>query len=338
MENKAYNREQDTDLTGSPETRVQGMEPFWGEWYLDHRLGSGVYGDVWQIHRGEETAALKVISISEEKIPDERLRLEGFDQNGYHTYMESVIRQAEREYDTLCLFDNDPHIVQCEEGLRAGSTDEWIMLIRMEKLETLQDHFRKVPLTVPEVIRIGIHMCKALESCEKKGILHRDLAPGNIFYDVRTDAYKLGDFGMAQSMAEAHEMPEKAGTYTAPEVYRDNAFSALSDEYSLGLILYRMINDFRLPFQPLYPVSFTHKERSLALFRRLSGEAPPPPRILIRSPTEDPAEIAGIGAQVSPATIDSGRRLAEAVMKAIEPDPRKRYVSASAFRAALECL
>lgn len=314
------------------------MEPFWGEWILDHRLGSGVYGDVWQIHRGEETAALKEICISKEEISDERLRLEGFDQSSYRAYMESVIRQAEREYDILRLFDHDPHIVQCESKLQAESADEWVMLIRMERLETLQDHICKEGLTIPEVIRIGIHMCKALESCEKQGILHRDLAPGNLFYDARTDAYKLGDFGMAQSTFEVHEIPEKAGTYTAPEVYRDNAFSVLSDEYSLGLILYRMINDFRLPFQPLYPVSFTHKERSLALFRRLSGEAPPPPRILIKSPADDPAEISGLGAQVTPAVIDLGRCLAEVVMKAIQPDPRKRYKSASVFRAALESL
>lgn len=340
MDDEAYRREQDSELgpACSPENGFRRMEPFWGEWFLEHRLGSGVYGDVWQIHRGEETAALKVICISKEEIPDERLRLEGFDQNSYHAYMESVIRQAEREYDILRLFDNDPHIMQCEARLLSESADEWMMLIRMERLETLEERFRKVRLTIPEVIRIGIHICKALESCEKKAILHRDLAPGNLFYDARTDAYKLGDFGMAQSTSEVHEMPEKAGTYTAPEVYTDNAYSALSDEYSLGLILYRMLNDFRLPFQPLYPASFTNKERSLVVFRRVSGETPPPPRILLKSPADDPVEITGIGAQLTPATIAIGRRLARVIMRAVQPDPGKRYGSAYDFRAALESL
>lgn len=143
---------------------------------------------------------------------------------------------------------------------------------------------------------------------------------------------------MADWAEEDYEMPEKAGTYTAPEVYSDNAFSPLSDEYSLGLILYRMINDFRLPFQSLYPENYTRKQRSRALFRRLKGEMPPMPRVVRKYSASDPAGMTGLGAAITPATSDLACRLADVIMRAVHPIPEERYPSAAAFRRALEDL
>ena len=324
------------------EQLLRQMEPLWGEWYLEHPLGSGAWGDVWQIRRENERAALKTIYIEMKMSTEAQLRFEGIDQNGYTHFMESIFQQASREYEMMRLFEGDPHILQCQDALsktfRQNDRIEYLLLIRMEKLVDLWTHLQETELTVPEVIRIGIHICRALESCAERNILHRDVAPKNIFYDSGTDSYKLGDFGMADWADEDHEMPEKAGTYTAPEVFNDNAFSPLSDEYSLGLILYRMINDFRLPFQSLYPENYTRKDRSRALFRRLKGEMPPMPRVVRKYSISDPAGMTGLGATVTASTSDLARRLADVIMRAVHPLPEERYPSAAAFRRALEDL
>ena len=63
------------------EQLIRQMEPLWGEWYLEHPLGSGAWGDVWQIRRENERAALKTIYIEMKMASEAQLRFEGIDQN-----------------------------------------------------------------------------------------------------------------------------------------------------------------------------------------------------------------------------------------------------------------
>ena len=105
----------------------------------------------------------------------------------------------------------------------------------------------------------------------------------------------------------------KKGTYTymAPEVYREQPYGASADLYSLGLVLYRLLNDNRAPFLPPYPQPITHSDRENALAKRMSG-APLPP------PCSARGSLAGI------------------VLKACAYQPKDRYLSPEEFRHALE--
>ena len=75
-------------------------------------------------------------------------------------------------------------------------------------------------LSQREVIKLGVHLCRALELCSRKNIIHRDIKPENIFISPHGE-YKLGDFGVARQVEQTMSGLSKKGTYTtmAPEVF-----------------------------------------------------------------------------------------------------------------------
>ena len=107
----------------------------------------------------------------------------------------------------------------------------------------------------------------------------------------------------------------RAGTvnYMAPEVFQGRRYTSSVDIYSLGLVLYQLLNMNRMPFYPPPPQNITPDQQERARARRFSGEPLPPP------------------AQADPA-------LAAVVLKACAWDPAARYASPAKMRQALEAL
>ena len=107
----------------------------------------------------------------------------------------------------------------------------------------------------------------------------------------------------------------KKGTYNymAPEVYRGNEYGFGVDIYSLGIVLYRLLNKNRLPFLPPAPDPITYHNRESALVKRMSGEAFPQP-------------------------FYAEGRLAEIVLKACAFSPKDRYSSPAQMRQELEAI
>ena len=99
----------------------------------------------------------------------------------------------------------------------------------------------------------------------------------------------------------------------APEVYAGREYGFSVDTYSLGLVLYRMLNKNRGPFLPQPPEAITFSSREQALARRMSGEPLPRP-------------FYGEG------------RLGEIVLKACAFDPKERYSSPQQLRQELEAI
>ena len=102
--------------------------------------------------------------------------------------------------------------------------------------------------------------------------------------------------------------------YMAPEVYRGAPYGTGVDLYSLGIVLYRLLNHNRSPFMPPYPQRMTYSDRERAFIRRMSGEPLPPP---------DSAETG---------------RLAEIVLMACRYAPEERYSSATQMREDLQAI
>ena len=323
---------------------LKQQEPFWGEWHLEKFIGSGICGDVWKIKKGEDRAALKVTSFSIGESQYDRISYEGMNDENFQYYMDDLYQSSLKEYSFMKELSENSHIVRVYEQGKFSiepSSKGWMMVYRMDLLEPFDVHLRNTLLTIPEVIKIGIHICRALDVCREHHILHRDIAPGNFFYCLFTDSYLLGDFGMAAKVNDILSVPEKAGTYAPPEVYLKNQYSFQSDLYQLGVILYRMLNDFRIPFLPIYPICYTQKDRSIALFRRYQGEIPPPPRVCSYCDKTDKSthiQMSGIGATVTRNTVETAERLGQFVMKAIHPDIKERYTDSSEFRKDLESL
>lgn len=119
--------------------------------------------------------------------------------------------------------------------------------------------------TLKEVINIGIQVLKALIECRNRGIYHLDVQPKNIYFDDCGRAL-LGDFGEARCEAEMDSVGKMHGTlaFMAPEVYQSGIYGQVSEIYSLGIVLYSLLNGAKLPFS-------NSKDLQNAINKRLSG-------------------------------------------------------------------
>jgi serine/threonine-protein kinase len=159
-------------------------------------------------------------------------------------------------------------------------------------------------LETDDAVRIAIGVASALEAAHRRGIVHRDVKPGNILIDQDV---KVTDFGIARAVSEA-SMTVTGTTlgsvhYFSPEQARGDEVTGQSDVYALGIVLYEMLTG-RRPFEG-------DSAAGVAL-KRLS---------------EDPAPPTDHG-PVPPG-------LSAIVMRALERDPANRYPDAGAFAEAL---
>jgi WD40 repeat protein len=112
------------------------------------------------------------------------------------------------------------------------------------KGETLADRLdRGFPLPVRELVRIGREIAQGLAAAHERGLIHRDVKPGNIWLEANTGRVKLLDFGLARSMDRESRMTAigaVVGTpnYMAPEQAKGEDADARSDLFSLGAVLY----------------------------------------------------------------------------------------------------
>lgn len=291
-----------------------------GNWTIANKIGSGSFGAVYELRRQDfgETyrAALKVISVPQDNAEIQSLAAEGMSLADIRQYYYGSVEELVREYAIMSKLKATGHVVSYEDHQVVPHADGigWDILIRMELLNPLLPYAYRHPFARRDVIRLGIDICKALELCQRYNIIHRDIKPENIFVSDNGD-FKLGDFGIARTIEKTMAGLSKKGTfsYMAPEVYAGGEYGFNVDTYSLGIVLYRLLNRNRTPFLPAPPTPITVQNREQALVRRISGER--------------------IGAPC----FASGR-LAEIVLKACAYDPRDRYSSPMQMRQELEAI
>ena len=290
------------------------------KWKICRELGQGSYGTVYEIQRedfgGVYKAALKVITVPQSRTELQSVLDEGMTPPQAKQYFYSVVEDIGRECAIMSRLKGTGNIVSYEDHavLRHPDGIGWDILIRMELLHPLLPYVYEHPMARRDIIRLGIDICKALELCQRYNIIHRDIKPENIFISDNGD-YKLGDFGIARTIERTSSGLSKKGTYSymAPEVYAGREYGFSVDTYSLGLVLYRMLNKNRGPFLPQPPEAITFSSREQALARRMSGEPLPRP-------------FYGEG------------RLGEIVLKACAFDPKDRYSSPQQLRQELEAI
>ena len=132
-------------------------------------------------------------------------------------------------------------------------------------------------MTTADVVRLGKDIATAIDVLSAHHLIHRDIKPQNIFVN-NTGDYKLEDYGTARVLENQATAMSRKGTYNymAPEIYSNRPADIRADIYSLGIVLYRLLNGNRLPFLPSEG-DLTHEMSDQAMLRRISGEPIPPP-------------------------------------------------------------
>lgn len=256
----------------------------WPEWKLVEKIGEGSFGKVYKAKRTERGrsfySAIKIISIPGSKGELDSVRSEMNNEQSTREYFCNLVEDCVQEIYTMEHFCGNSHVVSFEDFKVVEYLDEigWDISIRMEYLTSFMDYCTGKELTEKEVIKLGCDLAMALIYCRKLNIIHRDVKPENIFVS-RFGDFKLGDFGIAREQAHTMSNMSKKGTYSymAPEIYKGEKYDSSIDIYSLGIVLYKLMNQNRLPFLSLDKQLITYRDKETALARRMAGEKMPAP-------------------------------------------------------------
>ena len=252
-------------------------------WKVVRKIGEGSFGGVYEIHRTlpdgrVEKAALKKLTVPKDSGEIEELLSRSFSTESITAHYKNQMSDLVREYSLTQELSSCGNVVTCHDIQYVQQPDGigWDVYIRMELLQPLKKALGK-EYREDSVIRLGLDLCNALSACQKKNIIHRDIKPENILVSPEGD-YKLTDFGIAK-VSEKTGSGTLAGTngYMAPEVANRQHYGPQADIYSLGMVLYWMMNDRTLPFLPLPPAIPSALQRQEAANRRFAGERLPEP-------------------------------------------------------------
>ena len=118
-----------------------------------------------------------------------------------------------------------------------------------------------------DIVEIGIQLTRALDFAHKKGIIHRDIKPGNIMLINETSTVKVADFGICRiddpeggDQNQQTQMGDVLGTpnYMSPEQVMGQKVDSRSDLFSVGVVMYKLLTN-SLPFEGDSVISVAYK-------------------------------------------------------------------------------
>ncbi len=266
-----------------------------GRYELGDRLGSGGMSNVYLATdlTLERTVAVKI--LAEHLSDDERF-----------------VARFRREALAVAKLIH-PNIVQVyDTGIDDGR--HYIVMEYVDGRSGAQILQRQGPIGPETAAEAGIQACAGLDYAHRRGIIHRDVKPGNLMVvggPVGGGAMtvKLTDFGIARALAQTRitQVGSVVGTaaYLAPEQVRGEEATPATDVYALGVVLYQFLTG-RLPYEG----------STLA-------------ELAVRQQNERP---------LAPTTYNDAvpEPLGSAVLRALEGDPARRYASADELAGGLQ--
>ena len=294
-----------------------------GRYKLLQQIGEGGMGTVWmaeQLQPVKRKVAVKLVK-------------EGMDSR-------RVLARFEAERQALALMDH-PHIAKV---LDAGATERGAPYFVMELVKgvPLTQFCDQHRLTVRQRLELFQQICSAVQHAHQKGVIHRDLKPGNVLVESHDGrpVPKVIDFGLAKAVSEL-PLTDKSlftaygavmGTpqYMAPEQASFNAVDVdtRADVYALGVILYELLTG-----SPPIEKDRLKKVALEEVLRVIREEDPPTPSHRLSTAEGVPSVAAN--RQTEPKKLG---RLVKGdldwmVMKALSKDRDRRYETANGFAA-----
>jgi beta-lactam-binding protein with PASTA domain/predicted Ser/Thr protein kinase len=257
-----------------------------GRYRLLRRIGSGGMADVWLTDDShlQRRVALKILH---RRFAQDREFVERF----------------RREAEAAASLSHPNIVAVFDRGDIEGTYYIAMQLLEGRSLKELIDQ----GLTPEQSVGLIRQVLEAAGFAHRHGVVHRDLKPQNVIVDDEGKA-TVTDFGIARAGAsEITQAGSVMGTphYLSPEQAQGQAVTAVSDLYSIGVILYEALAG-RVPFEADSAIAIAMKQVS-----------------------HTPQRPSSINPAVTPA-------LDAVVMRALEKDPGQRFQSADAFIAALD--
>ncbi len=178
-----------------------------------------------------------------------------------------------REARAQALIEHDHIVPIYQVGENAGVPYLVMPLLKGMALDKYLK--RGKPLPLPHVIRIGREVARGLQAAHERGLVHRDIKPGNIWLDASAGGRaRILDFGLARTQKSDNQLTASGAVVGTPSYMPPEQIAGRpeprSDLYGLGVVLYRMLAG-RLPFEA---------PDMLALLLAIATEQPPPLRKL----------------------------------------------------------
>lgn len=255
---------------------------------IEEKIGSGGFGTVYKASKSNQSGtyvrAIKHISLPTKKQYNDVLNSMGGDYSKADNYFSDILKDIVGEIQILNNLT--------EQGVRnvvwyyENQIDEnqsplrYDIYILMEYLTPFDEYIQTHEFTVRDVIKLGKDIASALIACHKNNIIHRDIKDENIFV-ANDGTYKLGDFGVSKKLQDRSRAESMKGTpnYIAPEVYLGRGtYDNTVDIYSLGIVLYKLLNYNRNPFMPMYPEVFNSDDEDAAFEKRMRELTPKLPQ------------------------------------------------------------
>ncbi len=241
-----------------------------GTWEINKPLGIGTYGKTYEITNfTKEEGIYKIM-----KIPVELKKTPGeFPVKTQQDCLKEVRNDILSSIKYIQVSDKGRFFVKYEDYSLTPSEDfrTLTMKIRMEKLVNLTTVSQQHKFSEAEVLRLAVNICRCLEKCREMDYVYTNLKPNNIFITDR--GCKLGDFGTF-GMYEPTKMNvamRKTQEYMAPEFIKFGEINSTSDTYALGLIMYSLLNNNKLPFIPRFEENIGISDTNLAIEKRCAN-------------------------------------------------------------------
>ncbi len=256
--------------------KLNSLEPLFGCWYVESKISEGKNSKFYKVYKtdGDEKhyMGLKTVRFPSGEQEISRVIASG-KYNNIDEYLDKLQESVIRNMGIMRSLSYHNNVVSLHNFTVIRESSCFYLLTLTELLTPLNEYLSFETVSKNDVLNIGRDICRAMDAFRSKGMVHHNITPENIYVDTAGN-YKLGDFGVYDYDMSSSE----ASFYRAPELYNKNYLSdTSSDIYSLGIVLYKLLNNNRLPFLPPYPAPISLSDREQSFAKCIRGEHFPAP-------------------------------------------------------------